>query len=179
MQLTVHTLDSAPQASRPILEGIAGELGVVPNMAGALANSPALLSAFDGMRRAVGSGELDPAARESAGVAVGIVVDNRYGVAFHSTMLGRLGVDDAEIERMRRGELPLDAKLAAAYELARRIALDRGKVDDDAVAQATAAGLGTAEILEILAECAFASLVGLMDNFAGHVELDGFLTARS
>src|SRR5271156_291127 len=120
MRLTIHTVDSAPAGSKPILQGLATDVGFVPNMAGALANSPALLSAFDGMRRAVGSGELDPAARESAGVAVGIVVDNRYGVAFHSAMLGRLGVDDAEIERMRRGGLPLDAKLAASYELARR-----------------------------------------------------------
>jgi len=179
MNLTIHTVDTAPQASKPILEGIAGELGLVPNMAGAFANSPTLLSAFDGMRRAVGSGELDPAARETAGVAVGIAVGNRYGVAFHSTILGRLGIDDAEIERMRAGELPSDPKLAATYELARRIVLDRGNVDDDVLARATAAGLGTAEILEILTECAFASLVGLMDNFAGQVELDEFLAARA
>jgi alkylhydroperoxidase family enzyme len=179
MQIAIHTLESAPEASRPILEGIAGELGLVPNMAGAIANSPALLSAFDGMRRAVGSGQLDPAARETAGVAVGTAVDNRYGVAFHSSVLANLGVEDAEIERMRAGELPSDAKLAATYELARRIVLDRGKVDDDVVARATAAGLTTAEILEILAECSFASLVGLMDNFAGRVELDAFLAARA
>ena len=57
--------------------------------------------------------------------------------------------------------------------------LDRGKVDEDVVARATAAGLGTAEILEVLAECAFASLVGLMDNFAGPIELDAFLAARA
>jgi hypothetical protein len=94
-------------------------------------------------------------------------------------MLGRLDVDDAEIERMRAGEPPSDATLVATYELARRIVLDRGRVDDDVVARATAAGLGTAEILEILAECALASLVGLMDNFAGYIDLDAFLTARA
>ncbi len=179
MDLDIHTLDTAPQASRPILEGIARDLGLVPNMAGALANSPTLLSAFDGMRRAVGSGELDPAAREAAGVAVGIAVDNRYGVAFHSTVLGRLDVDDAEIERMRAGELPSDTKLAATYELARRIVLDRGKVDEAVVARATAAGIRTVEILEVLAECAFATFVGLMDNFAGPIELDAFLAPRA
>jgi hypothetical protein len=47
------------------------------------------------------------------------------------------------------------------------------------VARATAAGLSTTEILEVLAECAFASLVGLMDNFAGYVDLDAFLAARA
>ena len=179
MQLTIHTLDTAPEASKPILDGIAGDLGLIPNMAATVAGSPALLSAFDGLRRAVGSGDLDPVTREVAGVSVGVAVDNQYGVAFHSTVLGRLGVDDGEIERMRAGQAPSDDRLAAAYDLARRIVLDRGKVDDDAVARAIAAGYGTVEILEIVAECTFAGLVGVMDNLAGRVELDPFLAPRA
>jgi alkylhydroperoxidase family enzyme len=178
MKLTIHTLDSAPEASKPILDGIAGDLGLIPNMAAAVAGSPALLRAFDGLRRAVGSGDLDPVAREVAGVAVGVAVDNRYGVAFHSTVLGRLGVDDGEIERMRTGQAPSE-RLAATYDLARRIVLDRGKVADDALRRAIAAGYGTAEILEIVAECTFAGLVGVMDNLAGRVELDAFLAPRA
>jgi alkylhydroperoxidase family enzyme len=179
MQLTIHTQHTAPEASKPILEGIARDLGLVPNMAATIASSPTLLFAFDGLRRAVGSGELDPRAREVAGVAVGVAVDNHYGVAFHSTVLGRLGVDEAEIERMRGGEPPHDEKLAAAYELARAIAVGRGVVADNVVTRAQAAGYSTAEILEIVAECTFAGLVGVMDNLAGRVTLDEFLAPRA
>ncbi len=179
MQLTIHTRDTAPDACKPILDGIAGDLGTVPNLAAMVAGSPALLRGFDGLRRAVASGELDPVAREVAGLAVGVAVDNRYGVAFHSTVLGRLGMGDAEIERMRAGHVPSEAKLAAVYDLARRIVLDRGKVNDALVRRATVAGYSTAEILEIVAECTFAGLVGVMDNLAGHVELDAFLTPRA
>jgi alkylhydroperoxidase family enzyme len=179
MRLTIHTAESAPEDAKPILDLIALDLGFIPNMAATIATSPALLNAFDGLRRAVGSGELDPVAREVAGVAVGVAVDNRYGVAFHSTVLARLGVDDVEIERMRAGEAPSDARLAAAYDLARRIVVERGKVDDDAVARANAAGYSTGEVLEIVAECTFASLVGVMDNLAGRVELDAFLVPRA
>jgi alkylhydroperoxidase family enzyme len=179
MQLTIHTNQTAPEASKPILEGIASDLGLVPNMAAAIASSPTLLSAFDGLRRAVGSGELDPKAREVAGLAVGVAVDNRYGVAFHSTVLGRLGVDEAEIERMRGGEPPHDEKLAAAYELARAIAVDRGAVADNVVSHAQAAGYSIADILEVVTECTFAGLVGVMDNLAGRVTLDEFLAPRA
>jgi alkylhydroperoxidase family enzyme len=179
MELTIHTQQTAPEASKPILEGIASDLGVVPNMAATVASSPTLLSAFDGLRRAVGSGELDPKAREVAGLAVGVAVDNRYGVAFHSTVLGRLGVDEAEIERMRGGEPPHDEKLAAAYVLAREIAVGRGGVADSVVSRAQAAGYWTEEILEIVAECTFAGLVGVMDNLAGRVALDEFLAPRA
>src|SRR5262245_17893045 len=125
MELTVHTADDAPEASRPILDGIASDLGMIPNMAGTVATSPALLRAFDGLRRAVGSGDLDPTVRETAGVAVGVAVDNRYGVAFHSTVLATLGVAEAEIDLMRESSEPTDERLAAAYDLARQVVLTR------------------------------------------------------
>lgn len=111
-------------------------------------------------------------------MAVGVAVDNQYGVAFHSTVLASLGVDDSELERMRANEPPSDAKRAAVYKLARSIVLDRGKVDDEAISRATAAGVTTPEILEIVAECTFAGLVGTLDNLAGRVELDAFLRPR-
>lgn len=179
MQLTIHTTESAPPASRPILDGIARDIGFVPNMAATIATSPTLLSAFDGLRRAVGSGELDAASREVAGVAVGVAVDNHYGVAFHSTVLGRLGVEEDDIEQMRHGRPPADDKLAAVHDLARQIVVDRGRVDDGAIARVLQAGYSWSEILEIVAECTFAGLVGVVDNLVGRVELDEFLTPRA
>jgi hypothetical protein len=95
-------------------------------------------------------------------------------------VLGRLGVAESEIERMRSGEPPRDdAGHAAIYALARSVVTGRGKVDDAAVDRATAAGLSTSDVLEVVAECVFASLVGIVDNLAGHVELDDFLRPRA
>jgi alkylhydroperoxidase family enzyme len=175
----LHTTESAPPESKPILDGIASDLGLVPNFAGAIATSPALLSAFDGLRRAVGSGELDAISREVAGVAVGVAVDNRYGVAFHSTVLGSLGLDESEIERMRDGKAPVDDRLATVYDLAQGIVIDRGRVGDELVARAQQAGYSDAEILGIVAECTLAGLVGVVDNLADRVELDQFLAPRA
>ena len=177
MQLTIHTPEDAPAASQELLDGIATDIGFVPYMAGVAAGTPVLLRVFDGMRRAVRSGGLDPVAREVAGLAVGIAVDNQYGVAFHSTALGNLGLADTEIERLRAGRAPADPRLATIAELAREITLKRGKADD-AVRRATAVGWSRDEILEVVAECAFAGLVGLLDNLAGRVPLDAFLTPR-
>ncbi|TCO26518.1 alkylhydroperoxidase family enzyme [Kribbella steppae] len=179
MELTIHAPAMAPTGSKALLDGIAEDLGFVPNLAATVAASPALLAAFDGLRRAVGSGELDPALRETAGVAVGVAVDNAYGVAFHSTVLSRLGTGDDEIDRMRAGDEPTDLRGAAVYALARELVLTRGKVADDTVRRATDAGLSTADILEVVAECTFAGLVGVIDNLARRVELDEFLQPRA
>jgi alkylhydroperoxidase family enzyme len=179
VQLAIHTLDDAPADSRPLLEGIAADLGLVPNLAAVASRSPALLAGFDGLRRAVAVTRLDPVLREIAGLAVGVAVDNHYGVAFHSTMLAGLGVDEGDIALMRDGKAPADPTQAAVHDLARDIAAGRGNVPDSTVDRATEAGLTTEAILEILLESTFAGLVGTIDNLAGRVELDGFLAARA
>jgi alkylhydroperoxidase family enzyme len=179
VHLAIHTVDDAPAESRPLLEGIAADLGLVPNLAAVAAASPALLAGFEGLRRAVAGTKLDPVLREVAGLAVGVAVDNRYGVAFHSTMLAGLGVDEGDIAAMRDGKAPSDPAQAAVHDLARDIAVGRGNVPDATVDRAAEAGLTTEAILEILLECTFAGLVGMIDNLAGRVELDGFLAARA
>jgi alkylhydroperoxidase family enzyme len=179
VQLAIHTLDDAPADSRPLLEGIAADLGLVPNLAATAAASPALLAGFDGLRRAVAVTKLDPVLREVAGLTVGVAVDNHYGVAFHSTMLAGLGVDEADITAMRDGNAPSDATQAAVHHLARDIVTGRGNVPDSTVDRAAEAGLATETILEVLLECTFAGFVGMLDNLADQVELDGFLAARA
>ncbi len=71
MQLAILTTDDAPAGSRAVLDGIAADLGLVPNLAAATAASPALLAGFDGLRRAVASAKLDPVLREITGTAHG------------------------------------------------------------------------------------------------------------
>lgn len=179
MQLTIHTRETAPADSRPLLEGIAEDVGVLPNLVASIAASPALLIGFDGLRRAIATGTLDPMHRETAGLATGVAVDNAYGVAFHSTVLARHGMAEDELKRMRAGEEPTDEPAAAVYALARHLALHHGKGADAAVTRATAAGFSTVQILEVVGETAFASLVGLVDNLTDRVTLDDFLQPQA
>jgi alkylhydroperoxidase family enzyme len=173
VELKIHTVDTAPDGSRPILEGIKADVGLLPNFAGAIAESPVLAGAFDGIRRAVTA--MEPVDREVTGIAVGVAVDNHYGVAFHSTIAANLGVAEDELARMRAGSAPTDPRLAAVYEFARDLVTNRGKAGVDRL---TEQGLGTRQILDIVAECVLASLVGLVDNLAGRIELDQFLKPR-
>jgi alkylhydroperoxidase family enzyme len=179
MDFPILTVETAPAASQPVLEGIAADLGFVPNLAATVAASPTLLRAFDGLRRAVGDKSFDPRLRETVGVAVGVAVDNAYGVAFHSTVLGRLGIAQSDIEAMRQGSEPSGARPAAAYAFAQALVLDRGAVDPSVVERALAAGFTPPDLLQLVAECVFASLVGVVDHLAGRVELDQFLRPQA
>jgi alkylhydroperoxidase family enzyme len=179
VRFPIHTLDDAPQASQPLLDGIAADLGITPNLAGVAAASPALLAGFDGMRRAVATTAIDPVLREIAGLAVGVVVHNHYGIAFHSTMLANLGVTESDINAMRAGQSPSDATRATVHAFATQAAERRGAVDPSTIDALAANGLSTEAALELILEVGFASLVGLIDNLAGHVELDAFLAPRA
>ena len=179
MNLHVLSPDDAPPASRPILDGIATDLGLVPNLAAVTAASPTLLAAFDALRRTVSDPTFAPVHREIAGVAVGVAVDNAYGVTFHSTVLSALGVDTADLDAMRAGDEPSDPIHAAVYAFARDVAAHRGKVPDHVIRQAHDAGLTNADLLQLVTECVFAGLVGIIDNLAGRVPLDEFLQAQA
>jgi alkylhydroperoxidase family enzyme len=178
MNLNVLTADDVPAASRPLLDGIDADLGFVPNLAAVTAASPTLLAAFDALRRTVADPAFPPVHREIAGVAAGVVSDNAYGVAFHSTMLASLGVDEPDLDAMRAGSPPTDPVHAAVYTFARDVVIERGKIADDVVQRAHDAGLTDADLLQLVAECVFAGLVGTIDNLAGRVPLDQFLQPR-
>ena len=179
MNLDILTAETAPPGSRPLLDGIAADLGFVPNLAAASSASPTLLAAFDALRRAVADPSFVPVHREICGLAVGVAVENRYGVAFHSTVLGSLGVDEVEIKAMRAGTEPTDPVHAAVYAFARHVALDRGRTSDEVVQRARDAGLTDADLLHLVTECAFAGLVGVIDNLAGGVALDELLQPQA
>ena len=178
MNLTVLTPAEAPAASRPILDDIAADLGFVPNLAAVTAASPTLLSAFDALRRTVAEPTFPPVHREIAGVAVGVAVDNAYGVAFHSTVLASLGGRRA---RDRSDALRVGAQRPCPRRDLRvrpRRPVGRGKVGDDVLRRAYDAGLTDADLLQLVAECVFAGLVGTIDNLADRVPLDDFLEPR-
>ena len=90
-----------------------------------------------------------------------------------------LGLDEADIDGMRKGHAPSENTAAATHQLAREVVLARGKVSDATITGATEAGLDIEAILEIVLEVTFAGLVGTIDDLANHVELDDFLAPRA
>jgi hypothetical protein len=45
----VHSIESAPEKSKPLLELFTGAKGIVPNLTGAIANSPVLANSLLGL----------------------------------------------------------------------------------------------------------------------------------
>ncbi|WP_204348372.1 carboxymuconolactone decarboxylase family protein, partial [Klebsiella pneumoniae] len=85
-RLTIPTRDAVPEASKPIIDAVEKQLGVVPNMFRLIAASPAVLEGFTGNNGALAR-TLDVKTRERIALAVAQVNDCDYCLSAH-TYLG-------------------------------------------------------------------------------------------
>jgi AhpD family alkylhydroperoxidase len=97
---TPATIEAAPIASRPLLEGVKKQLGVVPNMFCLISNSPAALESYLDLSSALNKGALPPPTRERIALAVAEINGCDYCLSAHSYLCKNLAkLDDAEIPR--------------------------------------------------------------------------------
>src|SRR5262245_2373463 len=98
---SIHTVDTAPQASRPALERLRASVGMIPNLAGAMSSSPALIQGFVAVREAFQGGSFSALEREALSLANAVENGCRYCTAIHATFAAKAGLDAAEIARLR------------------------------------------------------------------------------
>lgn len=163
---TLPSIESAPAASQPILEGAKKSLGSVPNLFRVIANSPAALEGYFGLNGALAKGALDAKTRERIALAVAEVNGCGYCLSAH-TYLGRnvAKLDDAEIAANRSGASN-DPKADVAVRLATKIVRERGRVSDADIAAVKAAGYDDAQIVEIVVHVALNTLTNYVNEVA-------------
>ncbi len=172
------TIEAAPSASRPMLEGVRKLLGIAPNLFRMVATSPAALEGYLGMFGALGKGELPAASRERIALAVAELNGCDYCLSAH-TYLGKnvAKLDDAEIAANRGGRSN-DATADAAVRFAARVVETRGHVSDEDFRAVKSAGYSDAQIIEIVQHVALNTWTNYVNSVAG-TEIDfPVVTAR-
>lgn len=158
------SIDAAPAASRPLLEGVKKMLGSVPNLFRLTANSPAALEGYLGLNGALARGSLTPQTRERIALAVAEINGCDYCLSAHA-YLGKnvAGLDEAEIAANRAGGSS-DPKADAAVRFAAKLVRDRGQATQADVSAVRMAGYGDAEIVEIVAHVALNTLTNYLNE---------------
>jgi uncharacterized peroxidase-related enzyme len=147
---TPATVADAPEKSRPLLEAVRKQLGVVPNMFRLISTSPQALEGYLGLSGALGHGALPAATRERIAVAVAEVNGCDYCLSAH-TYLGRnlAHLDDAEITANRNGASN-DPKADAAVRFAVAVTRSRGHVAEADLSAVRNAGYSDPQVIEIV-----------------------------
>lgn len=164
-RLAVNDPAEAPEASRPLLEGVRRKIGMVPNLMRVFGSSPAALGGYLAFSGALAGDSLPAALRERLALAVGEANGCDYCVSAHAFLGGKAGIDAADIDRARDGH-SADAKQDAALVFARAVLASAGRVDDAALAAVRAAGWSDAQVVEIVAHVALNVLTNSLNNVA-------------
>ena len=152
-------MSTLPQINPAEATGEAGELlaelkkniGSVPNMAKAMANSPAVLKGWMALSGALSGGALSAPIRERLALSSAEYNRCTYCLSAHTYLglnLAKIGPE--EIALNRRGASS-DAKANAAVHFASKVTSQRGHVDEADIAAVRAAGFSDAQIVEIIA----------------------------
>lgn len=164
-QFTIHTLKSAPDAAKPMLEGLNKAVGFVPNLAAAMADNPLVLETYAALAGLFGRGTFSPVEREVMLMATAGANNCTYCMAAHSTFASAGGASEAVREAVRAGKTPDDPRLAALVTFARQVVRGRGQVAAEDIQQFLSAGFTQAQVLEVLVGV----MQGTMASFVYHL----------
>lgn len=168
---TPATVDAAPEASRPLLEAVKKQLGVVPNLFRLVGQSPAALEGFLGLSGALGKGRLDAKTRARLALVVAEQNGCDYCLSAHTYLGANATKLDADELNANRDGASSDPKAAAALRFAQRVVRERGHVSDADIDAVRAAGFDEAQIVEIVLHVALNTLTNYVNSVAG-TEID-------
>ncbi|MEO8685836.1 MAG: peroxidase-related enzyme [Devosia sp.] len=169
-RIEIPTRDEAPEASRPLLDAVHAQLGVVPNLFRLIAKSPAALTAYLGFSGALNKA-LDLKTRERIALTVAQVNGCDYCLSAHTYLgLNLAKISPAEVALNRKGQ-STDPRAGAAVAFAAKVTQERGHVSDADISAVREAGYTDAQIVEIVALVAENVFTNFLNEVAG-TEID-------
>jgi AhpD family alkylhydroperoxidase len=147
---TVHTIESAPAASRRLMAETVKHQGHLSEAVALLAESPELLGTFLRASGTFAASTLDPLAQEVVIMTIATRNGCHLCVAMHTARLDALAADPGLITALRAGTPLDDPRLAALRQFTLRVLASTGEVTDDELAAFVAAGFTARNALEVV-----------------------------
>jgi alkylhydroperoxidase family enzyme len=146
----IHSVESAPEQSKPILEGAVKQMGRVPGLFGVMAESPNTLKAYTQLHQAFNESSFDADELTVVWQTINVEHECHYCVPAHTGIAHSMNVDPAITEALRnRAALPTE-KLQALHDFTLSMVRNRGNVPESEMAAFFAAGYGQQQVLEVI-----------------------------
>lgn len=147
---TLHTYDTAPEDSRPLLDASHQAFGMVPALHAVMAESPPVLEGYQTLHRLFQETSFDADELTVVWQAINVEHECHYCVPAHTAIAKSMEVDDAIIDALR-DETPLPSdRLEALRTFTLALVRGRGHVDQADLSAFFAAGYGHRQVLEIV-----------------------------
>lgn len=178
--LPIHTVDSAPTDATEHLAAARKATGSVPNLYGAMANSPGLLATYlEGYRRFRGESDFTPAEQEVVFLTISRFNECQYCMAVHSFIADQMSKTPIEVTDAIRDDQPIDdPRFAAIVAMTRSMLESGGRPSEEDVTAFSDAGFTDTQLLALV----LAIAVKTISNWTNHLfgtELDEMFGSRT
>lgn len=175
---TTHTIESAPDASKPLIKGALNAYGFLPNLLGTMAEAPAMLEGYMTLAGIFDKTDLSETERQ-----IILMTNNRlngctYCMAAHTSLSQMGGVPADVIEALRAGTPLADVKLEALRVFATVINESRGWPTEAQLEAFLAAGYTRQTVIEVI----LGTALKVMSNYTNHIaetEVDAAFSANA
>lgn len=164
-EFTNHTIESAPAASKALLEGAKQKVGFVPNLYAGMAEAPALLEGYLAISGIFDKTSFSPTERQ-----IVLMTSNRlngcsYCMAAHTSISQMSGVPEDVVTALRNNTPIADGKLESLRQFVIVIVESRGWPHEDKVNSFLNAGYTKQNILEVI----LGTAMKVMSNYTNHI----------
>lgn len=159
-----HTIESAPEQSKPYLEKSLKANGMIPGLHAIMAESPGLLKTYQTAHEQFVNSSFDKDELTVVWQTINVENNCQYCVPAHTGIAKSMGVDDSITNALRdRTPLPND-RLEVLRDFTLSVVRDRGFVEEDKVNAFLKAGFTQQNILEVILGYA----QKIMSNYTNH-----------
>lgn len=168
----VHSIESAPAESKPMLEASVKTYGINPNLHAIMAESPAMLEAYKMMhgifatKTAFNDDELTVVWQ-----TINIENNCRYCVPAHMYIAHTMNIDASITDALRNGTAMPNEKLQALQDMTLLIIRNKGVIAEEQMKNFFDAGYTTKHYMDILVGYA-QKILSNYTNHAAQTELD-------
>jgi uncharacterized peroxidase-related enzyme len=163
----IHTEETAPEASKPLLEQSQKNLGIIPNLERVMAEAPALLEGYVRLWELFDTTSLSPVERQVVYQTANFENECEYCVPWHTKLSQVAGMSPDQIEALRRGASLADSKLETLRQFTRSLILNRGKIAEAELQAFLAAGYSDQQALEVILGIAVKTMSNYTNSIAG------------
>ncbi|MFI2811176.1 MULTISPECIES: carboxymuconolactone decarboxylase family protein [unclassified Microbulbifer] len=162
----IHDKDTAPQASKPLLDKSIQAFGSIPNLHGVMAAAPTALESYQVLHEQFLNTSFSAEEKTVVWQTINVEHGCHYCVPAHSAIAKSMKVDD-EINEALRNRTPLpDEKLEVLRDTTLAVVRDRGVVADEVLQRFYDAGYTQQNLLEIIVGVAQKVMSNYINHFA-------------
>ncbi len=165
MQLTIHTLETAPEASRDMVVKSQARYKFLPNLHGIMAGSPVMYEAYQAIGQIYGKSSMSVLERQIVLQSINYENECHYCLAAHSMIATNERMPASTLEALREGRPLAEAKHEVLRSFAARMTRERGWVEQADVQAMYDAGYTEATVLEVIVAIAYK----VMSNYINHL----------